>query len=370
MNGAVLLLMISTSPMVVQFVICSSTQSHSATTSGVGDGRDCHQSTFFFLFNGFKCLLGKGLGRRTAAVHHPHHFQCHYEDRILLLRCICCCCCSLSRFWCVLRISFFSSLLIMGWIWAIVSPLLPPLLSTTTCPQSRLIRVDGRTPAPTPRTHGRRRPVLVIDSRVHRRYPSTGAPAQTTRMTIIITSIIGLEFVRVYICSPTPLFPFLLQGETVASSTSASTSPSMAEVWSTPLGLGVEPHPAISYHPSQHHHQPLQQHYMSFGGAAPALQHGHDVQNSPNMTDTTGAIAVTSSSSNYLHHHHNQQANSPPQPLVDLQNVPIVRSFCHCMLPSILVVLRIIWLSEPNRGKPSTVFRVLYRSDKVMRSRN
>ncbi|KAL5110211.1 hypothetical protein TcWFU_004210 [Taenia crassiceps] len=117
----------------------------------------------------------------------------------------------------------------------------------------------------------------------------------------------------------------VVSGETVASSTSASTSPSMAEVWSTPLGLGVEPsHPVVSYHPSQHHHQqPLQQHYMTFGSAAPVLQHGHDVQNSPSMTDTTGAITVTSSSSNYLHHHHNQQAGSPPQPLVDLQNVPI-----------------------------------------------
>ncbi|VDK22282.1 unnamed protein product [Taenia asiatica] len=118
----------------------------------------------------------------------------------------------------------------------------------------------------------------------------------------------------------------VVSGETVASSTSASTSPSMAEVWSTPLGLGVElSHPAVSYHPPQHHHQlqPLQQHYMGFGGAAPALQHGHDVQNSPSMTDTTSAITVTSSSSNYLHHQHNQQAGSPPHPLVELQNASV-----------------------------------------------
>ncbi|EUB64406.1 Transcription factor [Echinococcus granulosus] len=121
----------------------------------------------------------------------------------------------------------------------------------------------------------------------------------------------------------------VVAGETVASSTSASTSLSIIEAWSTPLALGVEPppppHPAVSYHPPQHHHhlQPLQQHYMSFSGAAPALQHGHDVQNSPSMTNTTGAITVTSSSSNYLHHHHNQQAGSSPHPLVGLQNVPI-----------------------------------------------
>ncbi|KAL5970564.1 Transcription factor 4 [Taenia solium] len=118
----------------------------------------------------------------------------------------------------------------------------------------------------------------------------------------------------------------VVSGETVASSTSASTSPSMAEVWSTPLGLGVElSHPAVSYHPPQHHHQlqPLQQHYMGFGGAAPSLQHGHDVQNSPSMTDTTSAITVTSSSSNYLHHQHNQQAGSPPHPLVELQNASV-----------------------------------------------
>ncbi|CDS42249.1 transcription factor 12 [Echinococcus multilocularis] len=121
----------------------------------------------------------------------------------------------------------------------------------------------------------------------------------------------------------------VVAGETVASSTSASTSPSIIEAWSTPLALGVEPppppHPAVAYHPPQHHHhlQPLQQHYMSFSGAAPALQHGHDVQNSPSMTNTTGAITVTSSSSNYLHHHHNQQAGSSPHPLVGLQNVPI-----------------------------------------------
>ncbi|VDM33724.1 unnamed protein product [Hydatigera taeniaeformis] len=134
--------------------------------------------------------------------------------------------------------------------------------------------------------------------------------------------------VGVCILSPAPLFLFLFQGETVASSTSASPSPSMAEAWSTPLGLGVEPpppppppppHSAVSYPPPQHHLQPLQQHYISFGGV---LHHGQDVHNSPNLTDTTGAN-TTSSSSNYLHHHHNQQAVSPPHPLVDLQNVSL-----------------------------------------------